>query len=304
MAINKGETNVITTQDNDHVLSIDFIERFNGNVATILGVLGSANVIPMANGSTIKVYATSITEPEDTREEGGIIPLTKVSTELLKTETLDIQFRRKATTFEEIQKVGRENAITKTDEKLLRAEQKRIRTGLVASLADGTASLTAYSLQQALGQAWGKVAAAFDDDDVDVVGFVNPEDIGDYLGNATITIQTVFGMQYIVDFLGYSVIFVTAAVDKGTVYATAAQNLNFYYVDVNGDAGQALGYTTDETGYVGVKHYVGDERATAETGLVLGIKFIIERADGVVIATIDDGSGDGGSETGETGQTA
>ena len=286
MAVNPGETNVITTQDNDKILSIDFIEKFNGSLRKILEVLGSARVIPMANGSTIKIYKSSIVAPTDTRAEGGIIPLTKVKNELLKTETIDISFVRKATTFEEIQKVGREQAITKTDEKILRAEQKKVRTGFLASLANGTATATGNNLQAVLGKAWGSVVAAFDDDDVDVVGFVNPEDFGDYLGAANLTVQTAFGMNYIENFLGYKAIFLAAGVTKGTVYATAADNVCFYYIDVNGDAGTALGYTTDESGYVGIKHYVGNERATAETGLCSGLKFLIERADGVVVGSI------------------
>lgn len=286
MAVNTGETNLITTQDNDKVLSIDFIEKFNGNLRKLFETIGAANVIPMANGSTIKIYKTTVTEPTDTREEGGIIPLTHVKNKLLKTETIDIDFTRKATSFEEIQKVGRDQAISKTDEKLLRKEQKKIRTGLLASLASGTGSVSGANLQAVMGSAWGKVEAAFDEDEIDVVGFVNPENVGDYLGSANLSVQTAFGMNYVENFLGYKTVYITAGVPKNKVYSTAADNLKFYYIDVNGDAGQALGYTTDETGYVGIKHYVGNERATAETGIVLGIKFLIERADGVVVGTI------------------
>lgn len=298
MAVNPGETNLITTQDNDKILSIDFIEKFNGSIRKILEVIGAANVIPMANGSTIKIYKSSIVDPTDTRAEGGIIPLTKVKNELLKTETIDIEFVRKATSFEEIQMVGREQAITKTDAKILRAAQKKVRNGLLASLADGTGSASGATLQAVLGSAWGKVEAAFDEDEVDVVAFVNPENVGDYLGSANLSVQTAFGMNYVENFLGYKVVYVTAGVEKDTVYATAADNLKLYYVDVNGDAGSALGYTTDETGYVGIKHYVGNERATAETGLVSGLKFLIERADGVIVGSIGEGGETGSSESG------
>lgn len=289
MAVNTGETNLITTQDNDKVLSVDFLENFKGSLSKILAVIGAANVIPMANGSTIKVYKTTITDSEDTREEGGVIPLTHVKKELLKTETIDIDFDRKATSFEEIQKVGREEAITKTDEKLLRKWQRKVRNGLLAALEDGSGTATGTGLQAVLGKAWGKLESAFDEDDIQSVAFVHPEDVGDYLATANISTQTAFGMKYVQDFLGYDFVFIVKApedANKGKVYATATDNLKLYYVDVNGDAGAALGYSTDESGYVGIKHYVGNERATAETGIVLGIKFLIERADGVIVGTI------------------
>lgn len=286
MAVNKGETNVITTQDNDKVLSIDFLEQFKGSIAKILEVIGAANLRPMASGSTIKIYKTTVTDPEDTREEGGVIPLTHVKTELAKTEEIVIDLARKATTLEEIQKVGRDRAIGETDEKLLRREQSKIRAGLIACLAEGTATTSGSNFQKALANAWGEVQAAFDDDEVEVVGFVNPKDVASYLGDASVSIQTVFGMQYLTNFAGYKGVFVTAKVAQGTVYATAVDNLKFYYIDVNGEGGSALGYTTDESGYVGIKHYIGDERATFETGLMLGIKFLAERLDGVAVSTV------------------
>lgn len=296
MAVNYGEPNVITTQDNDKILSIDFLNQFNGSIAKILEVIGAANLRPMASGSTIKIYNTTITDPTDTREEGGIIPLTKVETKLASTQEIVIQLARKATTLEEIQKVGRDRAIGETDEKLLRKEQAKIRAGLIACLGNGTATTTGANFQKALANAWGEVQAAFDDDEVEVVGFVNPKDVAEYLGDASVTIQTVFGMQYLTNFAGFKGVFVTAKVAQGTVYATAVDNLKFYYIDVNGEGGSALGYTTDESGYVGIKHYVGDERATYETGLMLGILFLAERLDGIAVATIGENSDDDSDE--------
>lgn len=286
MAVNPGETNVITTNDIDKVLDIDFINQFNGSVAKILEVIGAANVRPVHSGSTIKRYATTLTAPTDTREEGGIIPLTKVEVKLASTTEIAIDLDRKATSVEAIQRSGYEKAVSETDAKFLRNKQSEIREGLVASLADGTATGSEKSLQKALASAWGDVQTAFDDDEVEVVGFVNPKDVASYLGDSAVTIQTVFGMQYLTNFVGYKGVFVTAKVPQGTVYATAADNLKFYFIDVNGDGGAALGYNTDETGYVGIKHYVGNERGTFETGLMLGIKFLAERLDGIAKYTI------------------
>ena len=291
MAVNKGETNVITTADNDRVLSIDFIEQFNGSLSKILEVIGATNLRPVPAGSTIKIYKTTLTEPEDTREEGGVIPLTKVETKLAKTETIDIRYARKATTGEEIQKVGFDRAVSDTDAKLLRSEQSKIRNELMASLAEGTGAASGENFQKALANAWAQTVNAFDDEDeVSVVAFANPVDVAEYLGNANVTVQEVFGMQYLTGFVGVTGVFLSSRVPQGTLYTTAVDNIKMYYVDVNGDLGTALGYTADESGYVGVKHYAGNERATYETGTVVGVKFITENLSGVVVSTIGDDS--------------
>lgn len=289
MAINRGETNVITTQDNDRVLSIDFIEQFNGSINKILEVIGASNLRPVAAGSAIKIYKTTLTEPEDTREEGGIIPLTKVETKLAKTETIDIKYGRKATTGEEIQKVGFDRAISDTDTKLLRHEQSKIRTSLFDCLASGEGAASGDNFQKTLANAWAEVINVFDDEDeVSVVAFANPLDVAEYLGSANITVQDVFGMQYLTGFVGVKGIFLSSKVPQGTIYATAVDNTKMYYIDVNGDMGTALGYTADETGFIGVKHYVGNERATHETGICAGILFLVENLSGVIVATIGD----------------
>lgn len=288
MAINPGETNVITTSDNDKILSVDFIEQFNGSIRKILDIIGTVNQRPMAAGSTIKVYKTTITEPTDTRAEGGIIPLTKVKTKLASTETIAIDYARKATSGETIQSVGFDRAIAYTDEKLLRSEQKKIRKGFFDALANGTGSASGETFQKALAQAWAGVVTAFEDDEAEVVAFANPADVADYLGQANVTIQEVFGMQYLTGFVGVKGIFLSSLVEAGTIYATAVDNLKMYYVDVNGDMGSALGYTTDESGYIGVKHYVGNERATHETGTCMGIKWLPENLAGIVVSSIGD----------------
>ena len=117
--------------------------------------------------------------------------------------------------------------------------------------------------------------------------FVNPIDAGAYLGAANISVQTVFGLNYIENFLGLGTVILTSRVTAGTFIATAKQNLVMYYLTMNGDVAQAFDLTTDETGFVGIKSgYPNEERAQIESLVMDGIQFFIEYAAGVIKGTI------------------
>ena len=71
--------------------------------------------------------------------------------------------------------------------------------------------------------------------------FMNPLDVADYLTKAQITLQTAFGMTYVENFLGLGTVIFDSKVPKGTIYATAKDNIVLYYIPVNGaDLGEAF----------------------------------------------------------------
>lgn len=298
-----AETNLIKAAQMKKVREVDFVEQFGGDILPkLMEVLGVTRQIPMMEGTTMYVYKTTGTLQSGAVPEGEIIPLSQY--ERTKTAVGEITLKkwRKAASAESIKKSGYDEAVTRTDAKLLKDVQKGIRTDLFTFLGtmDGSTGggtpATGATLQPALADAWGQLQVLFEDDAAEAVYFVNPLDIADYLKTAQITVQTAFGMNYVEDFLGLGTVIMTSQVTQGTFYATAKENLILYYLTMNGDIANAFELTADETGYIGIKSgYQNEERAQIESLIMSGIQFLVEYADGVVVGTI--------GESGETGAT-
>lgn len=267
--------------------SIDFVEQFGQRFNSLFDLLGIERIVPMANGSLIKTYKSSVTLNGDNVEAGDVIPLSEVKLEEGTTQELSWDKRRKAVAMEDVQKFGFEQAIAISDTKFINEIQKGVRTKLLDQLASGTGETEGNGLQQTLANAWGEVNIVFDEDDADVISFINPLDAAAYLGNANISTQTAFGMNYIEDFLNNRIVFMHGSVPRGTTYTTAAQNLVAAHAVMNGGAiGQAFDFTTDETGLIGVTHDINKTRLTAETITAYGIVLFAEIIDGVIVGTI------------------
>lgn len=277
------------TTDLGAALSVDFSEQFGQRFNSLAELLGVQRMLPMANGTLIKTYTSSVTLDGTTVAPGDIIPLSKVVLEDGPSQELVWDKKRKAVPMEDIQKYGFERAISLTDAKLLNEVQKGIRTKLLAQLATGTGASTGAGLQEVMAQNWAAVANIFDEDDVQSISFINPFDAADYLGKADITTQTAFGMTYVENFLNNRIVFMHGEVPKGTVYTTADQNLVAAFANMSGgEIGKAFDFVTDNTGLIGVTHDIDKKRLTAETITAYGIVLFAERLDGVVVGTIAD----------------
>lgn len=275
------------TRDLGTALSIDFAERFGQRFNTLQELLGVQRKLPLPAGSLIKTYTSSVTLDGTTVAPGDIIPLSEVVLEDGPSQELVWDKKRKAVPMEDIQKYGFQKAITLTDDKLLNAIQKGIRTKLLAQLASGTGEATGETLQATMAQNWAAVTAKFDEDDVQVISFMNPFDAADYLGQANVTVQTAFGMTYLEGFLNNKVVFMSAEIPQGTVYSTADQNLVAAYALMSGgEIGKAFDFVTDNTGLIGITHDIDKSRLTAETITAYGIALYAERLDGVVVGSI------------------
>lgn len=283
-----AEQNLTVTGDLAKASSIDFAERFGSNLNKLTEALGVTRRMPLANGMTIKTYTSNVTmAADDAVGEGETIPLSKVTTEPGPSIELAFKKYRKAASVESIQRHGFDQAIVETDEKLLKEIQKGVRTEFFGFLATGTGAATATNLQGAFAQAWGKVQTLFEDDAAQTVAFVNPMDIADYLSNAEVSVQTAFGLQYIQNFAGVDTVFINTSVPKGTVYATAPENIVLAYVQLTGgEIGKAFDFTTEELGLIGVTHDIEKSNLTAETIALSGVKLFAERLDGIVKVTI------------------
>lgn len=165
---------------------------------------------------------------------------------------------------------------------------KDIRTKLFAQLATATGTAKGKGLQGAMAQGWGSVQKVFEDDGVNTIVFINPMDAADYLAKANITVQKEFGLNYVQNFLGADIAVITSSVDKGTLYATASDNLCISYAVVNGgELGKAFDFVTDSTWIIGVTKDVDKQRLNAETVTLSAIALYAERLDGVFKVTIE-----------------
>lgn len=297
--VTDAETNVIKKAQITKVRELDFATLFGENVKNLIKMLGITRKIPVTAGTALKVLKVTGTLQSGTVPEGEIIPLSQYSTTWTTVAEATLQKWRKATTAEAILKGGYEQAVNETNKKMLLDIQKGIRTQFVNFLATGTATATGVGLQAALANAWGKMQVLFEDDAVQAVYFVNPMDAADYLGKANITVQTAFGLNYVENFLGLGTLILTGAITAGTFYATAAENIVCYYVNVNeaNGLGDAFSFTTDpETGFIGIHEDGNYTRMQEETVAVSGVTLFAERLDGVIKGTITAPASDEGGE--------
>lgn len=284
-----AETNVIKKAQIAKVRELDFAQLFGENIQNLIKMLGITRKIPVTAGTALKVLQVTGTLESGIVAEGDVIPLSQYQTTWTTVGEATLSKWRKATTVEAIQKGGYDQAVNDTNKKMILDIQKAIRSQFVTFLATGTGSATGTGLQAALANAWGKLAVQFEDDAIQAVYFINPQDIADYLGAANITVQSAFGFNYVENFLGLGTVVMTAAIEKGTFYATAADNIVLYYVDVNGANGiaDAFDFTTDpDTGLVGIHEDGNYTRMQSETVAIAGVNLFAERPAGVIVGTI------------------
>ena len=282
-----AETNTIMQADLARVRVADFNLQFTGNLQKLTEALGVTRKIAVQEGATLKMLKVTGTLASGIVAEGELIPLSKYTTEEVPVGEVKLNKWRKGTTAEAILKGGYDQAVGATTDKMVKDIQKTIRGNLFTFMKTGTGTATGATLQAALANGWGKLAVLFEDDAVETVFFLNPMDVADYLGTAQGDMQTLFGMNYIKNFLGLGDVFLNSNVEKGKYYATAKENIVLYYVNVGaGDIRSAFGLTTDETGYIGINEYADKDTARVIDLVMSGVTFFPERKDGIVVGTI------------------
>ena len=283
-----AETNLIKKADLARVREAEFVSMFEENVDKLKELLGISRMIPKEAGTVLKSYKATGTLQSGVVGEGETIPLSKYITQPVTYGEITLNKWRKATTAEAIIGGGFEQAVTMTTDRMLKDVQKAVRGKFIDFLATGTSSAEGTNLQSALANTWGKLQVLFEDDAVQPVHFINPEDIADYLATANISTQTAFGMSYVEDFLGLGTVITTSLVEKGTIYSTVQDNLVLYYVPANGsDLGNAFEFTSDDTGLIGIHEDADYTNMTASDTVVNGMVLFADRIDGIVVTSIN-----------------
>ena len=298
MAAKTGLTT--TEQFSTSAREVDFVTRFADNWNALRDIMGIMRPIRKAPGTKLVSYKATVDgglKGGSTVGEGEEIPLTKMKVEPVAYGDIEVSKYAKSVTIESVAKYGAEVAVEKTDDAFLVALQNKVLGDFYTFLNTGSLAVTAKTFQQGLALAKGNVLnkfAAMDKDVTEVVGFANLLDLYDYLGEKEVTTQTMFGLTYLENFLGYRTLFLLPEkyIARNKVIALPVENIDLYYVDpADSDfAKLGLNYTvTGETNLIGV-HVEGDySRATGDMYAIMGMKLWAEYLDGIAVATITPG---------------
>ena len=273
---------------------IDFVNRFTDNWEALRNILGIMRPIRKAPGTKLVSYAAKVELENGDVPAGAVIPYSKAT--VTKTAYADLEIKKyaKGVPIEDVQKYGAEIAIQKSDDAFLNELQNKVLTRFYAFLNTGSLTSTETTWQRALAMAKGNVLNKFNQmrkTATNVVGFANVLDFYDYLGDASITVQTQFGLTYVQNFMGYSTLFLMSEPDiaRGKVIALPVENIDLYYVDPADSEFVRLGlrYTTQgETNLIGF-HVEGNyNTAVGETFAIMGLTLWAEYLDGIAVVTV------------------
>lgn len=295
---------------------IDFVTSFGQNMQALLDVMGIARMIRKENGSVLRVREASGVLQSGDVAEGDIVPLSQYEVTEKDFDTIKIQKYKKGVSIEAIAEKGYEAAVAMTDEEFTADLQNVVMTKFYDMLKMG--SLTSYetSWQMAFAMAIGRVKNKFETMGRTATGiavWVNTLDVYKYLGAAQITMQTAFGVNYVRNFMGADIMFISSQIPENTVIATPLNNIVAYYVDPSDSefARAGLVYTTDPaTGFIGFHVQGNYDRVISELNAIMGVRLFAEYLDAIVYISVGSSStqtlgaltvtSEEGSETGAT----
>lgn len=286
-----------SAQINAAAREVDFVTRFGENWESLRNIMGISRPIRKAPGTKLVAYTASVDgtlQGGATVKEGEEIPYTKMKVTPVDTQDIVIEKYAKAVTIEAVAKYGAAVAVQKTDSAFLAEIQNHILGKFYTTLNNGSLTGKGSTWQRALALAKGAVLAKFADmnkEVTEVVGFANIMDAYDWMGDANITVQSEFGLNYIKNFMGYSTLFLCADkhVAQGTVIACPVENIDLYYVDPSDSDFAQLGLeyrVQGETNLIGF--HVNGNYATAvgECFALNGMALWPEYRDGIAVYTV------------------
>lgn len=289
---------VLNTDSALKAREIDFVTRFDKNWDALRTILGIFKPIRKEPGTSLVTYEAQM--KDETLQggasvgEGEAIPFTQFKVVESKREDIVVEKYAKSLTLESVSKWGAAVAIEKTDDAFMVELQNKVLKDFYTFLKTGTLKGTRKKWQKALAIAKGAVLnkfAGMNRNVTEVVGFANVMDFYDWLGDKEITVQTMFGLQYIKDFFGFSTLFLLPDdyIPAKTVIATPVENIDLYYIDPGDSDFKKLGldYTTSgETNLIGFHAGGNYTNATGETYAIMGMKLWAEYLDGVCVVAV------------------
>lgn len=273
---------------------IDFVTRFGSNWQALQEILGIMNPVKKEAGTQLVSYTASVTLEDGDVDPGNVIPYSKATVVQSTKADLSLKKYAKAVPVEDVDKYGAKIAVQKTDEAFLNELQTSVMDDFYTTLTDETYAMTGTdaTFQMAVAMAVGKVRDKFKKmhkNISNIVVFVNTLDVYTYLGSADISIQSLFGIDYVQNFLGAQTMILSSEIEQGKVIAIPSDNLVLYYVDPSNEFDDlGLVYTTDgDTNLIGFHAEGNYNTAVGASFAIMGMKLWYEYADGVAIETID-----------------
>lgn len=285
-----------TAQIQVRAREIDFVTSFGRNFQALLDVMGISRAIRKENGSVLRVRTASGTLQSGEVAEGDLVPLSQYEVTEKDFDKIKILKYKKGVTIEAIAEKGYEAAVAMTDEEFRFDLQNVVLNKFYDQLKAGSLVGHETSWQMAVSMAIGKVRNKFETMGRTATGtavWVNTLDVYKYLGAAEISMQTAFGMNYVQNFLGADVVFISSQIPEDVVIATPLNNLVAYYVDPADSefARAGLVYTTDPTTrFIGFHTQGNYDRVISEMDAIMGLRIFAEYQD--AIAYIAVGSSD------------
>ncbi|WP_293814627.1 hypothetical protein [uncultured Parolsenella sp.] len=293
-------------------LDQEFVKNFQGDATRLMEILGIFGVETVAAGTTLKMLKvtgalnnskTDASKADGTGTgavtlgsssgtayiEGDEVALSKFSAAYESVGEVTARPYRKMTTAAAIQKSGYVNAVLKTDQKMESLLYADVVSQFFTFLATGTGTATGKGLQACAANVdatLGDTLETNGDSTSRIIHFVSRQDAAEYIGGATITDQSAFGLTYLENFVGLTNVFLTNKVAKGTMYATPAENLHLFGVDFSALAQAGLPYATDADGLIGIAHTPAYDRVSVETNVLTGCTIFPEVKDYIVKGTI------------------
>lgn len=289
---------VLNTDSALKAREIDFVTRFDKNWDALRTILGIFKPIRKEPGTSLVTYEAQMKDEAlqggANVGEGEAIPFTQFKVVESKREDIVVEKYAKSLSLESVSKWGATVAIEKTDDAFMVELQNKVLKDFYTFLKTGTLKGTQKKWQKALAIAKGAVLnkfAGMNRNVTEVVGFANVMDFYDWLGDKEITVQTMFGLQYIKDFFGFFTLLLLpdAYIPAKTVIATPVENIDLYYIDPGDSDFKKLGldYTTSgETNLIGFHAGGNYTNATGETYAIMGMKLWAEYLDGVCVVTV------------------
>ena len=283
---------IVKTADIVAAREVDFVTRFSNNWQELMDIMGITRLVPKVPGTVLKSKYASVTLEDGAVAEGAIIPYSHATVSEKDYAPIVMNKYRKGVSAEAIADHGYDAAVQLTDDQFLYELQGEVTDNFYDYVQTGTLIKAAVTYQAALAKAQGEVRNKWKKMKKgisEIVGFCNILDAYDYLGAADITVQTLFGMNYIENFLGYSKLFLTSEIPSGKIIATPVENLVLYYINpADSDFAKAgLEFRVDgDTPLIGF-HVVGNyDTVVSDSVAIMGMVLFAEYVDGIAVVDI------------------
>lgn len=268
-----------------YVADFDFVGKFERDVSKLRDLLAASDWRRMRPGQVLYAHAISGTfEAAQTTPGAAVTPSVYSDTGT----PIALTFNRWSTLtpVEDVAAYGRDEAILRKDDALLKDIQKDVVGQFMAGIsttATGTASGTGF--QDAAASAWAALGTACDNERCTPVFFANFVEAGKYLSAANISVQQAFGLTYVANFLGIGTLILDVNVPNGKLWATAAENIIVATADL--ETVRDFDMYMAEDGVIAVSHKEAMDNGAIATHAWAGITVLPMFDDRVIISTIN-----------------